>query len=416
MALSVIDVERFLIPNRIVLPAAAIVLVAQTVREPSPEWALAGLGAAAFLLLAALAYPAGMGMGDVKLALLLGCVLGRAVPVALMIGIVAALVPSAVLLVRHGSAARKMRIPFGPFLALGGIVALFGGPGDSRRLSALAVMADGARRVPADDTAEASAGAAHRATPIRARQPAAAPRDAAFAGSLAAARALAEQFRLPLVDLAVEGVDAEATRLIPLKVLERACAIPFAFDGERLRIAITEPQNVQGLDELRLATRHATRVRGRGPRGRPGRDPPPRPRVRARSAPRSMEDAVDQVRATDEADDLEADDGISDAPLVRLVNSLIFQAAEDGASDIHFEPQQDALVVRFRIDGVLHVAERIPLRFASGVTTRLKVLAKPRHRRAAQAPGRAHLARRRRRPAACSTSASRPCRRSRASR
>ena len=61
---------------------------------------------------------------------------------------------------------------------------------------------------------------------------------------------------------------------------------------------------------------------------------------------------------------------------MRLVNSIIFQAAEDGASDIHFEPQDDALVVRYRIDGVLHVAERIPLQLASGVTTRLKVLAK----------------------------------------
>ena len=86
VAISAIDVERFVIPNRIVLPAAAIVLVAQTVLDPSPEWALAGLGAALFLLLAALAYPAGMGMGDVKLALLLGFMLGRTVPVAMMIG------------------------------------------------------------------------------------------------------------------------------------------------------------------------------------------------------------------------------------------------------------------------------------------------------------------------------------------
>ncbi len=77
-----------------------------------------------------------------------------------------------------------------------------------------------------------------------------------------------------------------------------------------------------------------------------------------------------------EEDDLEADDGISEAPLVRLVNSIIFQAAEDGASDVHFEPQEDALVVRFRIDGVLRVVQRIPVRLASGVTTRLKVLAK----------------------------------------
>jgi leader peptidase (prepilin peptidase)/N-methyltransferase len=127
VAVSVTDIERFVIPNRIVVPAAAVVLVAQTINEPSPEWFVAGFGAALFLFIAALVYPAGMGMGDVKLALLLGFMLGRTVPVALMVGTIAALVPSIVLIARHGSAARKMRIPFGPFLAFGGIVALFFG-------------------------------------------------------------------------------------------------------------------------------------------------------------------------------------------------------------------------------------------------------------------------------------------------
>src|SRR5205085_8612242 len=78
----------------------------------------------------------------------------------------------------------------------------------------------------------------------------------------------------------------------------------------------------------------------------------------------------------EEGDDLEVDDGISDVPLVRLVNSIIFQAAEDGASDVHFEPQEDSLVVRLRVDGVLHEVQRIPKRMMPGVTTRLKVLAK----------------------------------------
>jgi leader peptidase (prepilin peptidase) / N-methyltransferase len=127
VAISVTDIERKVIPNRIVLPAAVVVLLAQTALHPSPEWALGALGASLFLFLAALAYPAGMGMGDVKLALLLGAMLGRTVPVAMMVGMISALVPSVVLLVRHGSAARKLRIPFGPFLALGGIVALFAG-------------------------------------------------------------------------------------------------------------------------------------------------------------------------------------------------------------------------------------------------------------------------------------------------
>jgi leader peptidase (prepilin peptidase) / N-methyltransferase len=127
VVLSAIDIDRRIVPNRIVLPAAAIVLVAQTVLHPSAEWVAAGFGASLFLFLAALAYPRGMGMGDVKLALLLGFALGRTVPVAMFAGMFSALLPSAVLFARHGSAARKMGIPFAPFLALGGLVALFVG-------------------------------------------------------------------------------------------------------------------------------------------------------------------------------------------------------------------------------------------------------------------------------------------------
>jgi leader peptidase (prepilin peptidase) / N-methyltransferase len=127
VAVSATDLEHRIVPNRIVLPGAAVVLAAQTALHPSPEWALGALGASGFLFLAALAYPAGMGMGDVKLALLLGAMLGRSAAVALMVGMIAALIPSIVLLARHGSKARKMGIPFAPFLALGGVVALFAG-------------------------------------------------------------------------------------------------------------------------------------------------------------------------------------------------------------------------------------------------------------------------------------------------
>jgi len=127
VAVSATDLEHRIIPNRIVVPAAAIVLAAQTALHPSPEWAIAGFGASGFLFIAALVYPAGMGMGDVKLALLLGAMLGRTVPVALLLGMITALVPAFVLLARHGSAARKMGIPLGPFLALGAVVALFAG-------------------------------------------------------------------------------------------------------------------------------------------------------------------------------------------------------------------------------------------------------------------------------------------------
>jgi len=127
VAISAVDIERRIVPNRIVLPATVVVLALMLAWKPSVEWPAAGFGAALFLFLAALAYPAGMGMGDVKLALLLGVAVGRSVPVALMMGMLTALVPSAVLFSRHGSAARKMGVPFAPFLAIGGIVALFAG-------------------------------------------------------------------------------------------------------------------------------------------------------------------------------------------------------------------------------------------------------------------------------------------------
>jgi leader peptidase (prepilin peptidase)/N-methyltransferase len=127
VVISATDLSHRIVPNVVVLPAAVVVLVAMTALEPSPEWALGAFGASLFLFIAALAYPNGMGMGDVKLALLLGAMLGRTVPVALMIGMLAALVPSFVLLARHGRAARKMGIPFAPFLAVGAVTALFFG-------------------------------------------------------------------------------------------------------------------------------------------------------------------------------------------------------------------------------------------------------------------------------------------------
>jgi leader peptidase (prepilin peptidase) / N-methyltransferase len=127
VAISAIDAEHRIIPNRIVLPATVVVLVAQTALHPGPQWLGGALGASAFLLAAALAYPGGMGEGDIKLALLLGAMLGWRIPVGLMLGMLSAMVPSVVLFARHGAAARKMKIPFGPFLALGGVLGLFFG-------------------------------------------------------------------------------------------------------------------------------------------------------------------------------------------------------------------------------------------------------------------------------------------------
>jgi prepilin signal peptidase PulO-like enzyme (type II secretory pathway) len=121
------DFTHRIVPNVVVLPGAVVVLGLMTAAHPSVEWIAASLGASFFLLVAAIAKPGGMGMGDVKLALLMGAALGRTVPVALFLGMLFALLPAVVLFARHGSKARKMAIPFAPFLALGSLVALFGG-------------------------------------------------------------------------------------------------------------------------------------------------------------------------------------------------------------------------------------------------------------------------------------------------
>ena len=121
------DFEHRLIPDRIVLPSAVLVVAARTLDEPSVAWVLGGLGAGLGLFLLVLAYPKGMGMGDVKLALFMGAGLGLSVIVGLFLGFIAGALPAIVLLIRHGREARKRAIPLGPFLALGAVIALFAG-------------------------------------------------------------------------------------------------------------------------------------------------------------------------------------------------------------------------------------------------------------------------------------------------
>lgn len=121
------DFEHRLIPDRIVLPGTVLVLALRTLDEPSFAWPLAGLAAGVALFLLVLAYPRGMGMGDVKLALFMGTGLGLGVVPALFLGFLVGAIPAIALLARYGSAARKRAIPLGPFLALGAVVALFAG-------------------------------------------------------------------------------------------------------------------------------------------------------------------------------------------------------------------------------------------------------------------------------------------------
>jgi prepilin signal peptidase PulO-like enzyme (type II secretory pathway) len=129
VVLAATDLQERLIPNRIVLPAAALVLVAQLAfySDRAAEWILSALGAALFLFIPAVIKRGAIGMGDVKLALLLGASLGFAVLPALTLGFLS-LVPVALyMLIREGAAARKKYLPLGPFLAFGTLVVLLAG-------------------------------------------------------------------------------------------------------------------------------------------------------------------------------------------------------------------------------------------------------------------------------------------------
>lgn len=198
----------------------------------------------------------------------------------------------------------------------------------------------------------------------------------------AVTRVAAARHRLPVVDLGTVGVSPDAVGLVPLHVLLRVVALPYRLEGPTLHVAIADPDNVQAIDELRLATRHQLALSvapwddivaelerlGRAAETSSVAVPP---------SPDLSRDFGDLAIIDSEAvAELEEEDGVSEGPIVRIVNSIILQAAEDGASDVHFEAHEDGLVVRFRVDGVLHEMQRIPLRLMAGVTTRLKVLAK----------------------------------------
>lgn len=129
VAITVTDLERRIIPNKVLLvgSVAGLAIVAATDPASLPERAIAAFAAGGLLFAAALAYPRGMGLGDVKLAATMGLFLGRDVGPAMLIALLAGSLVGLAMIARHGAAARKQAIPFGPFLALGGVVALFAG-------------------------------------------------------------------------------------------------------------------------------------------------------------------------------------------------------------------------------------------------------------------------------------------------
>ena len=184
------------------------------------------------------------------------------------------------------------------------------------------------------------------------------------------ARATAERFGLDHVDLTVYKPDLSAVNLLTPQAARRYNAVPIGFHSNgHLLVAMSDPSNVLAIDDLKLMTGYEIR-----------------PAVASAEdvaglivKMNRLDDAVAEATEVEDEDDetLVADirESAADAPTIKLVNSIIAQAVEDGASDIHLEPHGRDMRVRFRVDGVLHETTTIPRRMVAGVVSRVKIMA-----------------------------------------
>jgi type IV pilus assembly protein PilB len=185
------------------------------------------------------------------------------------------------------------------------------------------------------------------------------------------ARAMAERYGLDHVDLNTYQVDMGAANLINVQTARRYRAVPVGFvDETTLVLAMADPANVLAIDDIQMMTGLNCRVA-----------------VAAEvdiealvSRLNTLETSVAEAVSEDEEDDevgldiSQLRESADDAPVIKLVYSILGQAVADGASDIHFEPEEKEMRVRFRVDGVLHEAARVPKRMVSGVVSRIKIM------------------------------------------
>jgi type IV pilus assembly protein PilB len=183
--------------------------------------------------------------------------------------------------------------------------------------------------------------------------------------------ALATQIGLRFVDLSDHSVDGSALGLVPGPVCRRHSALPLGFEDGKLIVAMADPANVFAIDDLRSLTgleiKPVVSTRGDVSAAID----------RYYRADSDLDDLTSVIDASAAAEDELANvkEVVEDAPIVKYVNLLITQAIQDRASDIHLEPGEHDLRVRFRIDGVLHEVMRSPKAIQSGVTSRLKIMA-----------------------------------------
>jgi type IV pilus assembly protein PilB len=188
------------------------------------------------------------------------------------------------------------------------------------------------------------------------------------------AKALARRLRLEFTELTVKEIDRKAADLVDRKVLRRYGMLPLRVQSGRLVVAMRDPTNLHALEDLRMLSGY-----------------PISPVVVVESDLRRafgelfgigdevaelLEEAATEAPAQDREDvELRENQGVSGAPTVRLVGSILRRAAGDGASDVHLEPRGGDLAVRFRVDGVLREVMSVPPGLQSGIIARLKVLA-----------------------------------------
>ncbi len=186
-------------------------------------------------------------------------------------------------------------------------------------------------------------------------------------------KALATQFGVEYIDLDRHTVDHDALELVPSNLIQNLMVIPLGLEGERLRVIITDPLDLETQDLLRFrlnreiipALAPATKVKGFIDRFvNPEGD----------ELSKTME-SIDQAGPESEGEGGEGDAREGDAPIIRLVNLIITEAVHGRASDIHVEPMPNRVRVRYRVDGVCAIRDDVPKNMQAAVTTRLKIMA-----------------------------------------
>jgi type IV pilus assembly protein PilB len=189
------------------------------------------------------------------------------------------------------------------------------------------------------------------------------------------ARAIAERYGLDHIDLSAYQVDMAAANLLSVGTARRHKALPVGYeDKETLILAMADPANVLALDDIQMATGLNCRVAVAAEEDIEALI------SRLNTLQSAVSEAIDEAEQAEEEEEAFAGDvtelreSAEDAPVIKLVHSILGQAASEGASDIHFEPDEGDMRVRFRVDGVLHEAARVPRKMVAGVVSRIKIM------------------------------------------